>query len=54
LKETKKSILYVQTSDNPECQYSPLILAQTSKVTDIDAKIYYLRQGLRILKSGEA
>ncbi len=50
----KKSILYVQTSDDPERQYSPLVLAQTAKAMDIDAKIYYLGQGLRVLKQGAA
>jgi len=48
------SILYVQTSDQPERQYSPLVLAQTAKMMDIDARLYYLGQGLRILKPGEA
>jgi predicted peroxiredoxin len=43
------SILYVQTSDNPERQYSPLVLAQSAKAMDIDAKVYYLGQGLRML-----
>ena len=43
------SILYVQTSDHPERQYSPLVLAQTAKAMNIEAKIYYLGQGLRIL-----
>ena len=50
----KKSILYVQTSDAPERQYSPLVLAQTAKAMDIDAKVYYLGQGLRVLRPGEA
>lgn len=49
-----KSILYVQTSDEPERQYSPLVLAQTAKAMDIAAKVYYLGQGLRVLKPGEA
>lgn len=48
------SILYVQTSDDPERQYSPLILAQTAKAMDIEAKVYYLGQGLRILIPGAA
>lgn len=52
--DKKKSILYVQTSDIPERQYSPLVLAQTAKAMDLDAKVYYLGQGLRILKPGEA
>ena len=49
-----KWILYVQTSDNPERQYSPLVLAQTAKAMDIDAKVYYLGQGLRVLTPGAA
>ncbi|TFF91835.1 sulfur reduction protein DsrE [Candidatus Thorarchaeota archaeon] len=44
-----KSILYVQTSDEPERQYSPLVLAQSAKAMDIDAKVYYLGQGLKVL-----
>jgi predicted peroxiredoxin len=50
----KKSILYVQTSDNPERQYSPLVLAQTAKAMDVDAEVYYLGQGLRTLQPGAA
>ena len=53
LSEKKKHILYVQTSDTPERQYSPLVLAQTAKAMDLDATVYYLGQGLRILKPGE-
>lgn len=52
--KNKNSILYVQTSDVPERQYSPLVLAQTAKAMDIEPKIYYLGQGLRILILGEA
>ena len=50
----KKSILYVQTSDAPERQYSPLVLAQTAKSMDIEANIYYLGQALRVLLPGMA
>ena len=50
----KNSILYVQTSDVPERQYPPLVLAQTAKAMDIDAKVYYLGQGLKILLPREA
>ncbi len=50
----EKHLLYVQTSDNPERQYSPLVLAQTAKAMDIKATVYYLGTGLRILKPGEA
>jgi len=50
----KKSILYVQTSDTPERQYSPLVLAQTAKAMDVDATVYYLGEGLRVLRPGAA
>ena len=50
----KKSILYVQTSDKPERQYSPLVLAQTAKAMGVDAKVYYLGEGLRVLLPGMA
>lgn len=46
------SILYVQTSDDPERQYSPLVLAQSAKAMDIDAKVYFLGQALRVLQPG--
>ncbi len=50
----ERSILYVQTSDQPERQYSPLVLAQTAKAMDLAPKLYYLGQGLRILIPGAA
>jgi len=50
----EKAILYVQTSDEPERQYSPLVLAQTAKAMDLKPKVYYLGQGLKILKPGAA
>jgi len=50
----QNSILYVQTSDTPERQYSPLVLAQTAKAMDIHPKVYYLGQALKILVQGEA
>ncbi|MGB9721790.1 MAG: DsrE/DsrF/DrsH-like family protein [bacterium] len=52
--ENKKFILYVQTSDEPERQYSPLVLAQTARMMDIPAKVYYLGMGLKILLPGTA
>lgn len=48
------SLLYVQTSDIPERQYSPLVLAQTAKSMDLKPKVYYLGQGLKVLLPGEA
>lgn len=50
----EKHILYVQTSDTPERQYSPLVLAQTAKAMDIKATVYFLGTGLKILKPGVA
>ena len=50
----EKIILYVLTTDTPEKQYSPLVLAQTAKMMDIKPIVYYLGTGLKILKSGEA
>ena len=52
--KVNNSILYVQTSDDPERQYSPLVLAQTAKAMDIQAKVYYLGQALRVLKPDQA
>jgi predicted peroxiredoxin len=46
----ENSILYVQTSDAPERQYSPLVLAQTAKAMGINPKIYYLGMGLKVLR----
>ena len=46
--------MYVQTSHDPERQYSPLVLAQTAIAMNIKATVYYLGTGLRILKPGEA
>jgi predicted peroxiredoxin len=50
----EKAILYVQTTDEPEKQYSPLVLAQTAKAMDLEPAVYYLGLGLKILKPGAA
>lgn len=50
----EKFILYVQTSDNPERQYSPLVLAQTAKAMGLKPKLYYLGSALRMLLPGAA
>jgi len=50
----ENSILYVQTTDAPEKQYSPLVLAQTAKMMDLKPILYYLGTSLKILKMGEA
>ncbi len=51
-----KNILYVQTSgtDTPERLYSPFILAQTAKAMGLEASIYFLGLGMKVLVKGEA
>ncbi len=49
-----KSILYVQTSNAPDRQYSPLVLAQSAKAMGLEPAVYYLGMGLTVLKPGEA
>jgi predicted peroxiredoxin len=50
----ENAILYVQTSNDPPRQYSPLVLAQTAKAMDLKPTVYYLGMGLLILRPGEA
>lgn len=50
----KNKILYVQTTDAPEKQYSPLVLAQTAKAMGLQPTVYYLGMGLKILQPGAA
>ena len=49
-----QNILYVQTSNQPERQYSPLVLAQSAKAMGLEAAVYYLGMGLTVLKPGAA
>jgi predicted peroxiredoxin len=55
-KMEKKKILYVQTSGTttPQRLYSPFILAQTAKAMDIEPTIYFLGEGISVVKKGEA
>jgi len=52
----RKQILYVQTSgvDTPKRLYSPFVLAATARAMDIDATIYFLGQGITVVKKGAA
>ena len=52
--KNEKAILYVQTTDLPEKQYSPLVLAQTAKAMDLEPAVYYLGMGLKVLRPGAA
>lgn len=53
---TDIKILYVQTSGigSPERLYSPFVLALTAKAQNMDAIIYFLGQGLTVVKKGMA
>ena len=50
----EKFILYVQTTDAPERQYSPLVLAQTAVAMGLKARVYYLGMGIKIVRPGAA
>ena len=50
----EKTILYIQTTNEPERQYSPLVLAQTAKAMDLNPIVYYLGMGITVLKPGAA
>jgi len=50
----ENAILYVQTSDAPERQYSSLVLAQTAKAMGLKPMVYYLGMGLNVLRPGAA
>jgi len=52
--EKEHFILYVQTTDAPERQYSPLVLAQTAKAMGLNARVYYLGMGLKMMRPGTA
>lgn len=52
--KNENSILYVQTSNAPERQYSPLVLAQSAVAMGLEASVYYLGMGLTVLLPGEA
>ena len=53
---TKKKMLYVQTRGmkTPDRLYSPFIFAMTAKAMDLDASIFFLGEGITVLKKGEA
>ena len=47
-----KMILYVQMSNAPERQYSPLVLARSAKAMGQNPVLYYLGMGLTMLQPG--
>lgn len=52
----KKKLLYVQTSgvNTPQRLYSPFILAQTALAMNVEPTIYFLGEGVTVVKKGEA
>ena len=54
--ESNKRILYVQTSGvrEPRRLYSHFVLGMTARAMDIDATLYFLGEGITVVKKGEA
>ncbi len=54
--EKKEKILYVQTSgvDSPERLYAPFTLAMTAVSTDVEAYLFFVGEGVTVVKKGEA
>ena len=54
--EKAEKILYVQTSgvDAPERLYAPFSLALTAAAADVQAYIFFIGEGVKIVKKGEA
>ena len=52
----RKKILYVQTSgvNTPKRLYSPFVLGMTARAMDIDTTIYFLGEGVTVIKKGAA
>ncbi len=50
--KNENMILYIQTSDAPERQYSPLVLARTARAMNLEPVVYYLGMGLKVLQPG--
>ena len=50
----KKKILYVQTSgpDKPRKLYSPFVLAQVAIASNIEPTIYFIGEGIHVVKKG--
>lgn len=48
------AVLYLQTSDDPERQYAPLVLAQAAVAMGLKPTLFYTGQGLKIVVAGAA
>ncbi len=51
-----KNIIYLLTTgpETPERLYAPFVLATTAKMMDIDATIFFIIHGVKVVKKGEA
>ncbi len=51
-----QKLVYVLTvgPEAPERLYAPFILATTAKMMDIDATIFFIMHGVKVVKKGEA
>ncbi|MFX1474780.1 MAG: DsrE family protein [Promethearchaeota archaeon] len=51
-----KKLVYLLTAgpETPERLYAPFILATTAKMMDIDATIFFMIHGVKVVKKGEA
>lgn len=56
MSNSKKHLLYVQTSgiDSPRRLYAPFVLGMTARAMDIEATIYFLGEGVTVVKKGAA
>ncbi|MHB9004074.1 MAG: DsrE family protein [Coriobacteriia bacterium] len=52
--KNERSVLYVQTSDLPERQYTPLVMAQAAAAMDLEPVLFYIGMGLHTLVKGRA
>ncbi|PKQ29362.1 MAG: sulfur reduction protein DsrE [Actinobacteria bacterium HGW-Actinobacteria-10] len=52
--KNERQVLYVQTSDQPERQYTPLVMAQAAKAMDLEPVLFYIGMGLHTLVKGRA
>lgn len=53
---SNKQLLYVQTSgiNSPKRLYAPFVLGMTARAMEIEATIYFLGEGVTVIKKGAA
>lgn len=52
--KNERAVLYVQTSPEPERQYTPLVMAQAAIAMDLKPTLFYIGMGLHALVKGHA